>query len=67
MINQSKLSDYDLKSVGDTFIPFVQERDSIGRMYTQTLVNNRIKTNLREERRFAAASSQLNNYQYNSA
>ena len=48
-----------MKSVGDTFIPFVQERDSIGRMYTQTLVNNRIKTNIIEERRIAAASSQL--------
>ena len=45
--------------MGDTFIPFVQERDSIGRMYTQTLVNNRIKTNIIEERRIAAASSQM--------
>ena len=48
-----------MKSVGDTFIPFVQERDSVGRMFTQTLVNNRLKTNIVEERRIAASTSHL--------
>ena len=64
MIKQTDQSNSDLKSVGDTFIPFVQERDSVGRMFTQTLVNNRLKTNIIEERRIAASSSHLHD-QYN--
>ena len=36
--------DTKLKSVGETFIPFLQERDAIGRMFSQTLLNNRMKT-----------------------
>ena len=30
------------KSVKDTFIPYMNERDSIGRMFDQTLVQNRM-------------------------
>ena len=35
-----------MKCVGDTFIPFVQERDNVGRMFSQTLLNNRLKSTI---------------------
>ena len=41
--SQTQVDDGKLKSVGETFIPFVQERDAIGRILSQTLLNNRMK------------------------
>ena len=43
-------SESELKSCGETFIPFVQERDNIGRMFSQTLVNNRMKSTIAHNR-----------------
>ena len=42
------------KSVKETFIPFVHERDEIGRMFDQTLVENRLGNSI-----FIAESSTL--------
>ena len=46
MQNKSAISDNDSKCVGETFIPFVNERDTIGRMFSQTLLNNRMRTTM---------------------
>jgi len=43
--------------LGETFIPFVQERDTIGRIFKQTLSNNRIKSLAKQLK--ARAKSQL--------